>query len=117
MKMKISVKAALLSALAFPGCGHLILKRYVTAIVLVGISMVCIYLILNTTMQIAEDIVAKIQNGEIPLDANQIESAMTKAEQSNGHWWADLTTYVLGICWLIGIVDSYRVGQQQERVT
>ena len=114
--MKLSVKAALFSALAFPGCGHLLLKRYAVATLLAGISMVCVYFILTTTMQMAEGIVAQIQSGQIPLDADQIESAITQAEQSGkGGRWADLTTYLLGLCWIVGIIDSYRVGQQLER--
>jgi len=114
--LRRSLKAALLSALVFPGCGHLIFKKYIAAALLGGISIVCIYLMLTSSIQMAEDIVAKVQSGEIPLDANQIEAAVTNAEQAaNGVWWADLTSYLLGVCWVVGIVDSYRLGRRHER--
>ena len=113
--MKISLKAALLSALVFPGCGHLILKKYLAAALLAGISIACVYFMLTSSLKIAEDIVAQIQSGQIPLDENHIEAAVMKAEQSaQGVWWADLTAYLLGICWFAGVLDSYRLGRRQE---
>jgi hypothetical protein len=112
--MTKSVKALLLSALAFPGAGHYYLKKPLLGTLLAGISLLCIYLLFTTSLEIAEDLSKKIQAGEIPLDVNRLEQELTKGPAGKSSL-IDISTYVLEACWLIGVADSFRVGRAKDK--
>lgn len=112
--MTKSVKALLISALVFPGGGHIYLKKHITGAILASVSIFCLYLVFSMSMKIAQDISVKIQTGEIPLDANKITEAI--ANDPAGHsGFASASTYLLEICWLVGVIDSFRIGRQQDK--
>lgn len=114
--MAKSVKAALFSALVFPGSGHFFLKRHIQGFLLAAVSIVCVYALLSTAVEKAQEISLKIQSGEIPLDLSRITEEVSKQAASNGTELANISTYLLLICWLVGIIDSYRVGRIQDKV-
>ena len=109
--MSKASKAAWLSALVFPGCGHIYLKRYLKGALLAGTAIVCLYVVASSTMEVAEAVSVKIQRNEIPLDVAAITNAIST--QSAGHSTQNIntSTAVFLLCWLIGIVDSYRLGR------
>jgi hypothetical protein len=113
--MRKSLKAALFSALLFPGSGHFFLKKHVRAALLAGVSIACVYALLSTAVAMAQEISVKIQSGEIPFDVTRITEEVSKQTASSGTQLADISTYLLAICWLVGIVDSYRVGRLQNK--
>lgn len=112
--MSKSIKALLLSALVFPGIGHFFLKRYLRGSVLSLLSVVCLYVLLSYSLEIAQDISTKIETGELPLDIAKVEAALAN-EQTNKSGVLDTTTYLLGIFWIVGIVDSFRIGRSQDK--
>ena len=112
--MTKSVKALLLSALVFPGAGHYYLKKPLLGSLLAGVSLVCLYLLFTTSMEIAEGLSDKIQSGEIPLDVNRLEQELTKKPAGESSV-INLSTYVLEACWLIGVADSFRVGRARDK--
>jgi len=112
--MKPSAKAALLSALVFPGAGHIFLKRYATGIVLIGIAAIATYWLIADAVHVAFAISDKIASGDMPLDASAITS-MVERQSQQVVTSSTLATYALGLSWLIGIVDSYRVGLTHDR--
>ena len=113
--MTPSSKAALLSALVFPGSGHFYLKKHIVGALLAGISLVCIYLLISTVMEAAQVISLKIENGEIPLDIEQIRAEIHKQSAASSSTTIGIATWLLGICWLTGIVDSFRLGRKQTQ--
>ena len=113
--MTQSVKAALFSALVFPGSGHFLLKKHIRGFLLTGVSIVCVYALLSTAVEKAQEISLGIQSGEIPLDIARIMEEATLQAASSGSELANISTYLLGICWLVGIIDSYRVGRLQDK--
>ena len=114
--MSRSLKAALFSAFVFPGSGHYTLKRYLRAGLLAGASILCLLILLSTAIEKAQEISFKIQTGEIPLDLGRITAEVSKQVANGGTQQADIATYVLLVCWLAGIIDSFRVGRSQERI-
>jgi len=114
--MKPSAKAALLSGLVFPGAGHIYLKRYATGIVLVVIAVIATYSLIADAVHVAFAISDKIANGDVPLDVNTITN-MVEQQSQQVVTSSTIATYTLGLSWLIGLVDSYRVGSMQERST
>lgn len=111
--MNKSLTALLISAFVIPGGGHFYLKKPIVGIILAGISIVSLYFIMAASIDVAQDIVFKIQSGEIPLVPDQIlEAVHTQLAISSNR----LTTwsYLIGICWIIGMIDSFRVGRLQD---
>ena len=109
------LKATLISALVFPGGGHFYLKNYFIGALLAGISLVCVYLLLSTAMEAAQVISLKIQSGEIPLDILRIRAEIYKQSAASASTRTEVATWLLGICWLVGIADSFRLGRKQEQ--
>ena len=113
--MKKSTKAALLSAFIFPGLGHIFLKKYIPGFVLVGFSITCIYYLISKTMEHALQIVDKIQSGSVPLDATAIADLAAKQSTGAESLLLNIASVAILICWIIGIIDSYRVGSMQDK--
>ena len=66
---------------------------------------------LETALQITE----KIQSGEVQLDATTITELVSKQAMGTEAQLLNIASAVLFISWLIGIVDSYRVGRAQDK--
>jgi len=63
--MKISSRAALLSGLIFPGIGHIVLKQYIRASVLVFSAMAAFSVVVTSAFQRALTIVDRINSGDV----------------------------------------------------
>ncbi len=113
--MNKSTKAALLSAFVFPGVGHFFLKKYMAGMALAGAALVGLYWLVTQAVERAQQITAQIQSGEIPLDMATITELVSQQPTGTEAQQLNLATAVLIIAWLIGIVDSYRVGRAQQR--
>ena len=115
--MKRSTKAALLSGLIFPGIGHLYLKRYVHGITLCVASASAIYFIVSVAVTTALEVTKKIQSesGGVALDMAAIMDLVSQ-RSSGDEQSMNIATVALVVCWVIGIVDSYRQGRAQEMV-
>jgi hypothetical protein len=109
------LKAVLLSALVFPGSGHFLLKSHVKGALLAGVSIVCLYFLMSVSVEMAQEISVKIQAGDIPLDVAKITQALLEQSSSGTAQQANISSLLLVICWLIGIIDSYRVGRSKKR--
>lgn len=112
--MTKTTKALLLSALVFPGCGQLHLKRYGIAAILISITLVCTYILLSSAVDIANEISAQIMRGELALDVQQISDAISSALSQNNQQTITLCTWLLGISWVIGIADIWHASQQPQ---
>lgn len=113
--MSQALKAALFSAFVFPGSGHYLLKKHVRGTLLAGVTCVCAWVLLSIAVEKAQEISFKIQSGEIPLDISRIMDEVSKLTASSSTQQADVATYLLVICWLVGIVDAYRAGWLQDK--
>ena len=113
--MSNALKAVLFSAFVFPGSGHLYLRKTVQGGLLVIVSIACVTILLSIAMEKAQQISDKILSGEIPLDVARITEEITSHVATGGTQWADIATYLLLVCWLIGIVDSFRVGRLKDK--
>jgi hypothetical protein len=113
--MSKSLKAALLSAFIFPGSGHFFLKKYVQAVLLASVAAVCLCLLLASTIEMAQEISDKILNGEIPMDIVRITEAISIQLANSSIQQINITTSLFFICWLISIIDSYRLGYLEDK--
>lgn len=113
--MKKSTKAALLSALVFPGVGHFYLKKYKAGLILAGVSFAAIYFLIAKAVESAAEISEKIQSGAVPLDAEAITKLVSQQPAGADAQMMNIATIALVICWVIGIVDSYRAGRALKK--
>lgn len=105
------MKAVLLLAFVFPGLGHLFLKKYISAAILVSVSSVSLYYLLSSAIQLSMQIVNKIESGAVSLDAITVTELASMQSMGDDSQLLDIAVYVFIFCWLISIVDSYRLGR------
>lgn len=111
--MKKSTKASLLSALVFPGMGQLFLKRYLSAIALIGASGAVLYLLMNKAITQSMDIIEQIQSGQASLELSSISNLLAEQSGNSSTLLTMAPNLLLGL-WLIGIIHAYLVGRKQD---
>jgi hypothetical protein len=111
--MKRSTKAVLISGLVFPGLGHIFLRRYVVGFVLLCLAGGSIYTVAKTVIDTALDVAEEIESGSVAVDSGSMSQLVAQrsreAEKST-----NVAVWVLMASWVIGIIDSYRVGRAQK---
>jgi len=113
--MSKSTKAVLLSALVFPGAGHLFLKKRIPGAALICASLAALYLIISNMLERAQQIADKILSGEVNLDEAAIAELLSRQPTVGESQPLDIAWVVLIISWLIGIVDSYRCSRTRDK--
>lgn len=108
--MKKSTKAALLSGLVFPGVGHMVLRHHLRGSLLMLFALAASSVIINVAVKRAQSIVDSILNGDVPIETGAIMELVAKTSDGSDSVAVTAATIVFGACWLIGVVDSYRVG-------
>ncbi|XPF94838.1 hypothetical protein ACM9HF_02180 [Colwellia sp. RE-S-Sl-9] len=107
--MNITLKAVLLSALVYPGAGHFILDKRITCVVIACAFTLPLLFLFSDIIQVAQSLADQITAGHIPLDVIEIRHHID-AELENMTGFS-FYMYGLGIIWLIGIIDAYRLGK------
>jgi len=113
--MKKSTKAALLSGLLLPGAGHIYLKKYIFGFVLAGVVLTGMYYLISKATETAFQIVEQMQNGSIPLDAATITELASAQPVGTEATLQNIATAAIIVCWIIGVIDSYRIGAMQDK--
>lgn len=113
--MKKAIKAVLLSAFIFPGAGHLLLKRYLSALILATTALVATYLLIAKVLENAMLIVDKIQRGEVGADITTISELVAQQPSTDGLLGTNMMSIILLITWLVAMIDCYRIGCSQKK--
>jgi hypothetical protein len=108
------MKAVLLSAFVFPGVVHLYLKKYMTGSGLIGASFAAIYYLMSNAVEKAIQISEEIQSGDMQLDVEAITELVSKQSTGAEAQLLNFATYAFIICWIIAIIDAYRVGRARD---
>lgn len=112
--MKMANKAALFSLLGLPGAGHVILKRYLRACCFLVPVVACLTYLINAAMTISNLVSEKILNGSVGLDLESIMNAISAASKGAESNWANIASMVIFVCWVVGTVDAYFLGKQED---
>ncbi|WP_077343188.1 hypothetical protein [Pseudocolwellia agarivorans] len=114
--MNIALKAVLLSALVYPGVGHYILNKRIACAVLACAFTLPLLFLFSDIFQVAHSLADQISAGQIPLDIieirHQIDTELASMTEGSFSYYL----YGLGIIWLIGIIDSYRLGKAESHL-
>ena len=113
--MKKSTKATLLSGLVFPGIGHIVLKQYLRGSILILFALIASSVIFKVALTRALTIVDRINSGDIPIDSETITELVSNSASGTDSLVVNISLTILGACWLVGIVDSYRIGIKQDK--
>ena len=112
--MNKPLKAALFSALLFPGAGQLLLKKYTSAMFYAVFAFIGLYLLLSNLLARVQDIIAQIERGEIALDI----AAITELVQQQTATATDSLSpavMIFVIAWLVSVIEAYRVAKKCDR--
>ncbi len=109
-KMKMSTKAALLSALVYPGAGHFFLKKYFVCVTLVCAFSVPLFLVIRGVVEKTNKVAELIVSGSIPLDLASITEAVSNTVIHADTPESNVRLYVMLLVWFVGVLDAYRVG-------
>ncbi len=109
--MKPSTKAAFLSALVFPGIGHLFLKRFKTGAAIIIATIGLIGVLMYAAMSVLNKIYSRLEKDILSLDYNQIINIVTQAMEGNIIFIFNTAIWLITLLWIGSIIDSYRIGR------
>ena len=112
--MNNSLKGALLSGLVFPGLGQIALKQYKRGIALIFIVLVSLSVIVAKAVQQAFSILEMVGTEGGAIDMKTISSAATQATYSSDGMIINFALFLVLLCWIIGVVDAYRIGKKKD---
>ena len=112
--MNNSLKAALLSGLVLPGLGQVVLKHYKRGAALMGAFIATLMAILIIAVQQASTILEKIDIEGGAIDIDTISNAASQASTTSENYILKLLSWLLIFCWVIGVVDAYRIGRKKD---
>ena len=102
--MKPSTKAALISALLFPGLGQLVvLKRPARAFLYIGPALLALLYLLSSAFAVASRITDQITAGTLPLDPQLITQQI---EATNAGPGGNIAAAVLLAAWIGSVLDA-----------
>ncbi len=109
-----SLKGVLLSGLVFPGLGQIVLKHYKRGITFMFIVSAILLVMIVKAVQNVFTILEKIEAQGGPISTNTIMNAVTQASDPSQSLTFKLLLLLLMICWIIAVVDAYRVGKRKD---
>jgi hypothetical protein len=114
--MNKAIKAALLSALVFPGSGQLYLKRYWRGLMMMTLVVLALAVMIVRATVVALDSLRIMQVDGKAMDVSAISHL---AETSSANIFTDNTAILVAlvVCWVFSIVDAYRIGKRDLPAT
>lgn len=108
--MSRSTTALLLSALVFPGAGHLYLKRKARALIFIVPTLVAAgYFVIDATKR-ATDMADQIMSGAMGTDPVAIAAKLEQAGPTP--FLVNLAIYVMLAAWIGAGVDAWLLGRK-----
>lgn len=109
--MNKAIKAALLSALVFPGSGQFYLKRYGRGLLMMMLVVLGLTIIIVRATIVALDSLKVMQGDGSAIDVNAISHL---AETLSVNIFNDNTTILVFLvaCWIFSVADAYRIGKR-----
>ena len=93
----------------------MVLKQYLRGSILILFTLIALSVIVTVAIKRALSMIDSINVGDIPLESGAITELVSKSISSADNLIVDISLIVVGACWVIGIIDSYRLGIIQEK--
>jgi hypothetical protein len=108
--MKTAIKAALLSALVFPGVGQMYLKRYARGLIPMVLTLIGLGVWIAQATAGALQELEKMQSQGGLVDLNAVANRVA-ASSASGDGYSSLIVPTIVVCWLFSVIDAYRLGK------
>ncbi|RFP19042.1 MULTISPECIES: DUF6677 family protein [unclassified Duganella] len=109
--MKASIKAALISALLFPGLGHLALRRGIRGLLFIVPTLLAAGYLLRATLALVDTLITELNSGKLPLDPllilERVHSSGIDNPATNG------AALVCFVCWIGSVADALWLGRHR----
>ena len=109
--MKASTKAALISALVFPGLGHLVLRKGARGLLFIVPAALAVIYLLRSVLQLLDRLMDDINRGALALDPVAILERVHASGIDNAA--TNLASLVCIVCWAGSIVDALWLGRRK----
>ncbi len=93
----------------------MVLKQYLRGSSLILFTLIALSVIVTVAVRRALSIIDSINGGEVPVESGTITELVTNSIGSADNLIVNISLIVVGACWVIGIIDSYRLGITQEK--
>ena len=103
-----------MSGLIFPGLGQVALKHYKRGGVIMLTVIVSLAVVVVKATQYALAILEKIELEGGIISMGTILNATTQASANSGSLTFNLLFLLIGVCWVIGTIDAYRIGRKKD---
>jgi len=113
--MKKSIKAALFSALLFPGTGHFSLKLYMRGMIFFVPALLCLLYLGNNFMQEVNTLSEQISLGNVPLDPDAIANLINNPASREAQFKMQVAIWIMIVCWIGSVVDGFRLGLKADK--
>lgn len=107
--MKASTKAALISALVFPGLGHLVLRKGARGLLFIVPAALAVIYLLRSVLQLLDRLTDDINRGALALDPVAILERVHASGIDNAA--TNLASLVCIVCWAGSIADAFWLGR------
>ncbi|MYM90866.1 hypothetical protein GTP91_27290 [Rugamonas sp. FT82W] len=109
--MKASIKAALISALVFPGLGHLVLRRGARGLLFIVPALLAGGYLLRATLALAGKLIDEVSSGRLPPDPllvlERVHNSGIDNPLTNG------AALVCIVCWIGSVADALWLGRHR----
>jgi ABC-type enterochelin transport system permease subunit len=109
--MKASTKAALISALVFPGLGHLVLRKGARGLLFIMPAALAVIYLLRSVLQLLDRLMDDINRGALALDPVAILERVHASGIDNAA--TNLASLVCIVCWAGSIIDALWLGRRK----
>jgi len=112
--MQASTKAALISALIFPGLGHLALqpRRGKRGLLFLAPAAVAVFYLIGNVLRLTDQLLAELNSGKLPFDPIAITERIHASGIDNP--LTNLASLVCLLCWIGAIADALWLGRRTQ---
>jgi hypothetical protein len=111
--MKQNIKAALLSALIYPGAGHFALKKTLIGCIFAGVFSVLLIFTLQDVYAMAQCIANDISAGRVATSFDAILAAVKQPPAHCAVLGQHKYLYLMLVIWFLSVLDAYRLGSKK----
>ena len=119
--MNNATKASLCSAFAFPGLGHLILKKYRLALPYLVVTIISSCVIMHEVIQVSQNAIMNLPDIstalQTPADIRAMTDKISLESRELDSFRFNISMDALMLCWIIALVDAFRLGRAEDLKT
>jgi len=113
MDINLATKAALLSALLFPGWGQLFLKRYKRGVAIISLTVIGILSISLYVVQVALAVLKAAPLKKEAVNFSAVVQLSIEAIKSLNLFYLLIIILLIILLWIFSIVDAYFLGKKE----